>query len=72
MSAREVRVSVDEAGFAQIVQGEVVEFQARDQDGQPVVVKVALKDIGFDRIQAIADDAPFAAWQKRNQATKGA
>lgn len=65
MSPREVRVSLDEAEFAQLVQGEIVEREARDQDGKPVLVKVALKDIGFDRIYAAVGEAHVAASQGR-------
>lgn len=67
MSAREVRVSLDETDFAHLVQGAVVEREARDQDGKPVLVKVALKDIGFDRIYAAVGEAHVASSQGRSR-----
>jgi len=54
-----VRISLDEKDFTDLVAGKVVARQGRDQDGTLVRVKVALQDIGFDRIRAIADEAEW-------------
>jgi hypothetical protein len=53
-----------EAGFAQLVQGAVVECETRDDRGNPVTVKVALQDIGFGRIYAAVGDAHIASTER--------
>lgn len=64
MSKASVRVSLDEQMFRDLVAGLVVHFVPWGWAGNDIEVQIALKDIGWDRMQKALDDARRARWKE--------
>lgn len=50
-----VQIMLDAEAYARLVNGEIVEF--KDKEGGAVIARVALSDIGWDRMHRLIDAA---------------